>query len=155
MDIKDFLSPASVAADLQVSDKTRLLKQLSGQAAAALELDPEAIAGEILKREALGSTGIGNGVAIPHARIPGLARPYGVFVRLKAPIAFEAIDDQPVDLVFLLLLPATDEQLNALACVARKLRDEDALRNAREAAGDAELYRVIAAASPEPEQRPA
>jgi PTS system nitrogen regulatory IIA component len=97
-----------------------------------------------LKREALGSTGTGAGIAIPHARLEGIARPFGILVRLAKPIDFEAIDGQPVDLVFLLLLPAEPQgdQLNALACAARMLRDAQILRDLRRAADDAALYRA-------------
>jgi PTS system nitrogen regulatory IIA component len=145
MDIKDFLLPANVMADVQISDKSRLLRDLSIQAASALRFAPDVIAGAILKREALGSTGIGDRVAIPHARIQGLEKPYGIFARLRKPIEFDSIDDQPVDIVFLLLLPAAAEaeQLNTLACVARKLRDGDALREIRAAVDGAALYETI------------
>jgi Phosphoenolpyruvate-dependent sugar phosphotransferase system, EIIA 2 len=89
------------------------------------QFGPERIAAEILKREELGSTGTGGGVAIPHARIQELNEPFGIFARLNRPIDFQAIDTRPVDLVFLLLLPGdpVGEQLKALATVARKLRD--------------------------------
>ena len=147
MDIKKFLSPADTHVDLRASDKRCLLQELTRQAASALDLAPERISAEILKREELGSTGTGGGVAIPHARIQGLSRPFGVFARLNKPIDFEAIDGRPVDLVFLLLLPAepVGEQLKALASVARKLRDPAALRTLRAAAGTAELYAAIIA----------
>jgi PTS system nitrogen regulatory IIA component len=145
MDIKDFLSPADVMVDVQTSDKAWLLKDLSTRAASALKLKADAIADEILKREALGSTGIGGGVAIPHARVSGLKTPFGILVRLRKPIEFDAIDSQPVDFVFFLLLPAAreNEQFNALACVARKLRDAQVLRGVRGAADRDSLYRSI------------
>jgi PTS system nitrogen regulatory IIA component len=105
-------------------------------------LAPERIAAEILRREELGSTGTGGGVAIPHARIQGLNRSFGILARLNRPIDFEAIDGRPVDLVFLLLLPANPvgEQLKALASVARKLRDPACLRDLRSASSSAGLY---------------
>jgi nitrogen PTS system EIIA component len=133
MNIKEFLSPSDTLIDLRASDKTRLLQELARRAAAALGLAPERISAEILKREELGSTGTGGGVAIPHARIQGLNRSFGVLARLDEPIDFEAIDGRPVDLVFLLLLPANPvgEQLKALASVARKLRDPACLRDLR------------------------
>jgi PTS system nitrogen regulatory IIA component len=146
MDIRSFLSPDDCTADLRVSDKTRLLQELSRRAAEALQLPAERVSGEILKREQLGSTGMGQGVAIPHARLSDVSKPLGLFVRLKRQIDFEAIDGKPVDLVFLLLLPATaeGEQLNALAGVARKLRDPEIVRNLRHAADATELYRTMA-----------
>jgi PTS system nitrogen regulatory IIA component len=145
MDIRGLLSPADILVDLPAPDKSRLLSDLSTRAASTLQLDAGAIASQILKREALGSTGVGGGVAIPHARIPGLRRPFGVIARLRRPIAFDAIDEQPVDVVFLLLLPAAaeGEQLNALATVARKLRDKPTLRNIRTASDAATLYQAF------------
>jgi nitrogen PTS system EIIA component len=149
MDIKDFLSPDHVIVDMRAPDKTRLLKDLCVLAAGALKLEPEAVSGAILKREQLGSTGVGAGVAIPHARIEGLKAPFGLLARLKAPVEFDAIDGARVDLVFLLLLPAVaaGDQLNALAAVARRLRDPKVAAELRRA-GDAEsLYsRIIAPA---------
>src|SRR5262249_19394657 len=106
MDIKEFLSPSDTLIDVRTSDKTRLLQDLTHRAAATLHLPAERISAEILKREELGSTGTGGGVAIPHARIQGLNKPFGVFVRLTNPLDFEAIDPRPVGLVFLLLLHA-------------------------------------------------
>ena len=142
MDIKDYLSVTGILIDVPIGDKTRLLKELSTHVAAATGLGPTVVAAEILKREDLGSTGIGNGVAIPHARIEGLKNAHGVLARLREPIAFDAIDERPVDIVFVLLLPesAEGEQFSALACVARKLRDPDTLRGLRGAASSAALY---------------
>jgi PTS system nitrogen regulatory IIA component len=147
MNIKEFLSPDDTLADVRASDKTRLLQELAHRAATSLNLAAEQISGEILKREALGSTGTGGGVAIPHARIQGLHRSFGILARLNKPIDFEAIDGRPVDLVFLLLLPANPagEQLSALASVARKLRDPGCLRRLRSAGGTAGLYDAITA----------
>jgi nitrogen PTS system EIIA component len=132
--------------DVRASDKTRLLQQLSAQAANALGLDSDEVSEQITKREELGSTGVGNGVGLPHARLPGLKAPFGLLARLRHGIDFEAIDGQPVDVVFLLLLPETGDgaQLNALASVARALRDPDALRRFRRASDGEALYRAIA-----------
>jgi PTS system nitrogen regulatory IIA component len=145
MDIRDFLSPSEAIVDVRASNKDRLLKELCARAAATLNLDAEDISSEILKREALGSTGVGGGVAIPHARIKGLREPYGLLVRLRQPMDFDAIDSQPVDLMFLLLLPTAPEgeQLNALAAVARRLRDLDCVRHLRRAPDNATLYRAM------------
>ena len=103
------------------------------------------IATEVIKREALGSTGMGEGVAIPHARLRELKKPFGVLARLKQPIDFYAIDGKPVDLVFLLLLPVASqgEQLNALAFVARTLRKTELLRDLRRADSSDELYQAM------------
>jgi PTS system nitrogen regulatory IIA component len=144
MEIKDFLSPDDALIRVRAPDKSRLLQDLAARAASALGLDANLVAIELLKREALGSTGTGDGVAIPHARISDLKKPFGTLVRLKHAIDFDAIDGQPVDIVFLLLLPQSQgDPLNALASVARKLRDPEAVRRIRNAADDAELYRAI------------
>ena len=131
------------------SNKTKLLEDLCRRAASVLKVDAEKITADILKREELGSTGMGGGVAIPHARIPDVKRPFGLFTRLKSAIEFDAIDRQPVDLVFLLLLPTVSagEQLNALALVARRLRDADIIGNARRAADPSGLYAAMAQSS--------
>ena len=145
MKISDFLSPADVMLDVREGDKTRLLRQLSAQAAAEVGLDPVEVSTQITKREQLGSTGVGNGVALPHARLRGLKEPFGLLARLRRGIDFEAVDDQPVDIVFLLLLPDApdDAQLNALACVARALRDPEALQRVRRATDREALVRAI------------
>ena len=147
MDVKEFLSSSDILVDVRASDKTQLLQELARRAAASLNLAAEQISAEILKREELGSTGTGGGVAIPHARIQGLKRTFGILVRLKNPIDFQAVDSKPVDLVFLLLLSAESAgvQLNALASVARKLRDAACLRSLRSAGGAADLYDVMTA----------
>lgn len=145
MQIGDFLSAAETTVDVRASTKDRLLKELCTRAAATLKLDSQSIASKILKREELDSTGIGGGVAIPHARIKGLAEPHGVLVRLRQPMDFAAIDGQPVDLVFLLLLPAAPagEQLNALAAVARCFRDAETLSGLRTAPDAMSLYTAM------------
>jgi PTS system nitrogen regulatory IIA component len=148
MDIRQFLAPSEVIANVTASDKTRLLNELCLRAAQALKLDASRISGEILKREELGSTGVGAGIAIPHARIANVERPFGVLACLRKPIDFQAIDVRPVDVVFLLLLPATPvgEQLTALAAVARKLRDPTTVRNLRQASDSAALFEAMMAA---------
>jgi PTS system nitrogen regulatory IIA component len=146
MDINDLLAPSDVLVGIRTSDKTRLLEDLCGRAASILKIDADKITGDILKREELGSTGIGGGVAIPHARIAVVKKPFGLLARLKSAIEFDSIDHQPVDLVFLLLLPmaSAGEQLNALAMVARRLRDADITRDARHATGPSGLYAAVA-----------
>jgi PTS system nitrogen regulatory IIA component len=145
MHITDFLSPADVAIDVRAVDKAGLLKQLAVRAAAAIKLPSDMVAAEIEKRDELGSTGIGRGVAIPHARLREVRKPFAMLARLKAPIEFDAVDAEPVDIVFLILLPAASQlvQLNALAAVARTLRDEGVLHRMRSAASAAELHRVV------------
>ena len=145
MKISDFLSPADVALDVRESDKTRLLQQLSSQAAAKVGLSANEVCTQIIKREELGSTGVGNGVALPHARLQGLTTPFGLFARLRHGIDFEAIDSQPVNIVFLLLLPdgTGASQLNALASVARALRDPETLQRIRSAVDRDSLFQAI------------
>jgi PTS system nitrogen regulatory IIA component len=149
MKISDFLSPADVALDVCESDKARLLQQLSSQAAAKVGLSANEVCTQIIKREELGSTGVGNGVALPHARLRGLSTPFGLFARLRHGIDFEAIDSQPVNIVFLLLLPdgTGASQLNALASVARALRDPETLQRIRSAADRDSLFQAIVDAS--------
>jgi nitrogen PTS system EIIA component len=147
MNIKTFLSPADVLLDVRARDKVAVLDELSSRAAAVLNLSAELIAHEIERREELGSTGIGGGVSMPHARFREVKKPFGLLARLKQPVNFDAIDGQPVDLVFLLLLPASSQldQLNTLAAVARKLRDPKVLKDLRGATTASELYKAVAA----------
>ena len=149
MEISDFLAPSGVFVGIRGSNKTQLLEDLCRRAASVLKIDADKITADILKREKLGSTGVGGGVAIPHARIADVKKPFGIFARLKSAIEFDAIDRQPVDLVFLLLLPTAPaaEQLNALALVARRLRDADTTRNARRATDSPGLYAAMAQSS--------
>jgi nitrogen PTS system EIIA component len=145
MNIRDFLSPNDVAIDIAVSDKQKLLFELASKAGARLRLPPDYILAELSKREELGSTGVGEGVAIPHARFPEIDKAFGMLFRLRQPIDFDALDGKPIDLVFLLLLPESTkgEQLTALACVARKFRSPiltTALRHARDGA---EMVRLL------------
>ncbi|MGC2781804.1 MAG: PTS sugar transporter subunit IIA [Bradyrhizobium sp.] len=145
MTISDFLSPNDVMVDVRAPDKRQLLRELARKAAVALDLPAYQIAAELLKREELGSTGTGGGIAIPHARMQGVTKPFGILAKLRQPIDFDAIDGHPVDLVFVLLLPADPkgEQLGALACVARKLREPAAVVRMREAKDPAGLYAAI------------
>jgi len=147
MDIKSFLSAADVLMDVSAPDKARLLQKLADRAASVLDLPVDRIYRELSAREELGSTGTGSGIAIPHARIEGIKKPFGILARLKRPIDFNAIDDQSVDLVFLLLLPTAPagEQLNALASVARRLRNPQILRSLRDAADCSDLFGAISA----------
>jgi PTS system nitrogen regulatory IIA component len=146
MKIPDLLSPADVMIDVRAPNKSGLLRELAAKAASSLKLDVDQVAPLLLKREDLGSTGIGRGVAIPHARLPELDRPFGLLAKLKQPIEFDAIDGQAVDIVFVLLLPAAAEngQLGALALVARTLRPSDVLIGLRRAKTVSEIYSAVA-----------
>jgi len=125
MEIADLLAPKSVVAHLRVGTKKQVLQELARRAAALTGIAERRIYDVLAERERLGSTGIGRGVAVPHGKLAELPRLYGLFARLERPIPFEAIDDQPVDLVFALLAPAEAgaEHLRALARVSRLLRD--------------------------------
>ena len=144
--IADFLSPANVLAKVAAADKDSLLRALCQRAAGSVALPEASIAREILKREALGSTGVGGGIAIPHARMAGIARPFGLIAQLKKPIDFESVDGRPVDIVFLLLMPADreEESRNALASVARKLRDPAVVAAIRKGRDEAAVHAAIA-----------
>jgi nitrogen PTS system EIIA component len=147
MKVSDFLSSADVMTDLAFADKQKLLEDLARRAATIVDVQPALILSELVKREQLGSTGMGGGVAIPHARFHQVAKPWGMLVRLKRPIAFDAVDDQPVDTIVLLLLPdaSNSERLGALACIARKLRDPAMMAALRRARDGAEIYRTLTA----------
>lgn len=145
MKIEEFLAAENVFVGVNAPDKTRLLADLSSRAAGRLGCEVGDITGEVQRREDLGSTGMGGGIAIPHARLARLDKPFGLLARLKRPLDFDAVDGRAVDLVFLLLQPVSSQSdLNALAAVARALRDPARLLELRAAATSDELYRVIA-----------
>jgi nitrogen PTS system EIIA component len=146
MKISDLLSPTDVMLDIRATSKRALLQEFGAKAATNLGLPVDQVAPLLLKREDLGSTGIGKGVAIPHVRLPGAQRPYALLARLRQPIEFDAIDGQAVDIVFVLLLPDNAEsgQLGALALVARTLRPPENLARLRSAKTASELYAAIA-----------
>jgi PTS system nitrogen regulatory IIA component len=147
MKVSDFLSSADVITDLAFADKQKLLEELARRAAPIVDVLPTLILSELSKREQLGSTGMGGGVAIPHARFHQVGKPFGMLVRLKRPIDFDAVDDALVDTIVLLLLPDTPggERLGALACIARKLRDPAIMATLRRARDGAEIYRTLTA----------
>lgn len=149
MKISDCLVPTQVMVDVKASDKNQLLAQLSAEAADVAGLPADEVAQEIAKREELGSTGVGNGVALPHARLTSLKTPFALFARLRHGIDFDAIDGEKVDIVVLLLIPESGDSAkgNALACVARALRDTETLRKVRSAPDREALFRIIADAA--------
>jgi PTS system nitrogen regulatory IIA component len=152
MEIADLVRPAGVVANLKATTKKQLLQELAARAAALTGLHERTIFDVLLERERLGTTGVGQGIAIPHGKLADLDRLHGLFARLDQPIDFEAIDDQPVDLVFLLLAPeqAGADHLKALAKVSRLLRDKDMCEKLRGSEGAEALYALIteSAASP-------
>lgn len=133
MQLNDFLDFDSIRVGLSAGNKRKLLQLLGQLAGAHIGFDPAAIVETVAERERLGSTGFGNGVAIPHGKIAGLNQIYGMVVRLAEPIDYKAIDGQPVDLVFLLLSPpdAGAEHLKALAAVSRVVRHGPTLEKLR------------------------
>jgi len=147
MKISDFLASTAVTTDVAATDKQELLADLARKAAAVVDLPAENILAELLKREELGSTGMGGGVAIPHARFHQVKKPFGMLTRLRKPIDFDAVDGNPVDTVFLLLLPdaPVGERLGALASIARKLRNPATMTALRRARNGAEVYSTLAA----------
>jgi PTS system nitrogen regulatory IIA component len=145
MILSQFIKPESVMIDLPAPSKTKLLRSLSDQAALALDLPADDIFQAIHNREKLGSTGVGEGIAIPHAPVPGLETPFGMVVRLKKPIDFESIDDIPVDIVCLLLMPgqSSTTYLNVLASMARKLRSPKVVKSIRQAVLIEQVYTAL------------
>ena len=145
MNTADFLAEDDVLLDYAAASKMQVLQGLSRMAANRLNLKPVPIATALLKREQLGSTGVGGGVALPHAGVAGLDRPFGILARLKNPIDFDAVDGNPVDIVFLLLVPpaSSTDQLAALACVARALKDPQIQTQLRAAARIDVMYRAV------------
>ncbi|MGB6324305.1 MAG: PTS sugar transporter subunit IIA [Methylocella sp.] len=145
MDLASLVDPSRVVFGARANDKEQLLLDLASRAAAALNLDPKAILNALRAREELGSTGLGEGFALPHARIEGLDHFFGMFARLKQPVHFDSIDAKPVDLVFLLLIPATaqGEHLAALAAVSRHLRDKEFAARLRGASSVAALCSLL------------
>ena len=125
MDMVNFLAQEGIVANLKASSKKQALQELSQQAAVLTGLHERTIFDVLLQREKLGTTGIGRGIAIPHGKMQELERLHGIFARLPKPIDFDAIDEQPVDLIFLLLAPesAGADHLKALARISRLLRD--------------------------------
>lgn len=145
MQLSEFLDFDSVQHSLAAGNKRALLQQLSQLAAQSLSVDSAAILSNIVERERLGSTGFGHGVAIPHGKVRGLSRIYGLFVRLSEPIDYKAIDGEPVDLVFLLLSPpdAGAEHLKALAAISRVVRNAATLEKMRGARSRDALAAVL------------
>jgi PTS system nitrogen regulatory IIA component len=144
--LSDLVAPNAIIPALKVNSKKQALQELAARAAEISGQNERAIFEILLQREKLGSTGVGNGIAIPHGKLAKLIKLFGLFARLDRPIDFEALDGQPVDLVFLLLAPegAGADHLKALARVARLLRDPDIVHKLRESRDAEALYAVLA-----------
>lgn len=145
MDLSDLIRPNSVLPALRANSKKQAIQELAAKGAKITGIEERPIFDALLQREKLGSTGVGGGIAIPHGKLAGLDRIHGVFARLVRPIDFEAVDDQPVDLLFLLLAPenAGADHLKALARIARILREPGVVARLRTAADAHALYAVL------------
>jgi len=146
MEIIDFLAPERVLLDVRSRDKSLLISEIArifGRLMPALK--PEAVEAALLAREQLGSTGLGDGFALPHARIEHLESYLGLFVRLARPISFDAIDDKPVMLVFVLLIPSEGpaSHVSALAAISRRFRSTTLVTNLHKAKTQAEAYELL------------
>lgn len=147
--LSDFLSPEAVLPALKVNSKKQAIQELAAKAAGLTGLPERVIFDTLLQRERLGSTGVGNGIAIPHGKLPEIGRLFGLFARLDRPIDFDALDGEPVDLVFLLLAPeaAGADHLKALARVARVLRDQNIAQKLRLTREPAALHALLTSAA--------
>jgi PTS system nitrogen regulatory IIA component len=145
MNLKDIMNADAVRFSSHTSSKKRLLQEISEQAASVYDLDAADVVAALTEREKLGSTGVGRGVAIPHARFDGLDRVYGFFTRLEKPVDFDSVDRQPVDLIFTILAPQKEgaEHLKALALVSRTLRSENTCSKLRANDDAAALYALL------------
>ncbi|MGV1014810.1 MAG: PTS IIA-like nitrogen regulatory protein PtsN [Methyloceanibacter sp.] len=141
----DLIAPEAVVPSLKVKTKKQLLQELSARAGRLTGLSERDIFDVLWQREQLGSTGLGHGVAIPHAKLAGLKHIVSVFARLAEPVDFDAADGEKVDIVFLLLAPegAGADHLKALACISRLLREVQAVEKLRASKDASALYAVI------------
>ena len=144
--LTDLVAPNAIIPALKVNSKKQILQELAAKAAELSGQSERTVLETLQQREKLGSTGVGGGVAIPHGKLPKLGKLFGLFARLERPVDFEAMDNQPVDLVFLLLAPETAgaDHLKALARVARLLRETDVVRKLRDSRDAEALYAVLA-----------
>ncbi|RST80383.1 PTS IIA-like nitrogen-regulatory protein PtsN [Aquibium carbonis] len=148
MDLSDLIEVPAILPALKANSKKQLLQLLAEKASEVTGLSEREIFDTILQRERLGSTGVGNGIAIPHGKLPGIKAITGVFARLDHPVEFESLDDQPVDMVFLLLAPegAGADHLKALSRIARVLRDSETVAKIRGTRDAAAIYAFLSTA---------
>lgn len=141
----DLITPQAILANLKAGSKKQALQDMARRAAELTGQHERAVFDVLLERERLGTTGVGHGIAIPHGKLPGLERVHGVFARLDRPIDFDAIDEQPVDLIFLLLAPehAGADHLKALARVSRLLRDQSMCEKLRGSDSADAIYALL------------
>ncbi|MEQ8746618.1 PTS IIA-like nitrogen regulatory protein PtsN [Pyruvatibacter sp.] len=145
MDLSDLVTADRVFASLHSGSKKQVLQDLASRASEASGIDTRVIFEALIERERLGSTGVGHGIAIPHARLADMTQLEGFFARLETPIEFDAVDSAPVDLVFLLLVPEESgaDHLKALARISRLLRNEAVTNQLRSASTVAELFQTL------------
>jgi len=143
IEITDLLTPRGVIAQLRVSNKKQALQELARRGATQTGVSERDIYDALAERERLGSTGIGKGVAVPHGKLAQLPRLFALFARLERPVPFEAVDDRPVDLMFVLLVPAEAEHLRALARISRLLRDDAICQKLRGTDNADALYALL------------
>ncbi|AGF73911.1 nitrogen regulatory IIA [Bartonella australis AUST/NH1] len=145
MNLSELIAPDAIIPALKANSKKQVLQILAEKAARLTGLNERTVSDIILQREKLGSTGLGDGVAIPHGKLPGIDRIIGIFAHLENPVDFEAVDDRPVDLIFLLLVPenASADHLKALSKVARVLRCPDIAQKLRNTHDSRALYTLL------------
>ncbi|GGF94322.1 MULTISPECIES: PTS IIA-like nitrogen regulatory protein PtsN [Rhizobium] len=145
MALADLLHQDAIIPALKATSKKQLLQELAAKAAKLTGVSEREIFDVILQRERLGSTGVGHGIAIPHGKLNGISSISGIFARLESPVDFEALDDEPVDLVFLLLAPegAGADHLKALSRIARVLRDQDLAAKLRQTDSASAIYAFL------------
>lgn len=150
MSLSNILSPEAVKVQASCPSKRRLFQDLAEMARDCWGLESAAVTEALLEREGLGPTGVGRGVALPHARLSGLDRVRGLFLRLERPLDFDSVDRQPVDLVFCLLAPSSAgvEHLKALALVSRTLRDAAVCQKLRANSDPATLHTILTESGP-------
>jgi nitrogen PTS system EIIA component len=145
MALADLLHQDAIIPALKATSKKQILQELAVKAAKLTGVSEREIFDVILQRERLGSTGVGHGIAIPHGKLAGISAISGIFARLESPVDFEALDDEPVDLVFLLLAPegAGADHLKALSRIARILRDQDLAAKLRQTDSASAIYAFL------------
>ncbi|WP_208437163.1 PTS IIA-like nitrogen regulatory protein PtsN [Bartonella taylorii] len=145
MNLSELIAPEAIIPVLKANSKKQVLQILAEKAAELTGLSEHVIFDIVLQREKLGSTGLGGGIAIPHGKLPDINRIVGIFARLESPVDFEALDDEPIDLVFLLLAPenAGADHLKALSQIARVLRHTDVVQKLRNTHDANALYALL------------
>jgi nitrogen PTS system EIIA component len=145
MNLSEIVDARAIIPQLKAQNKKHLLQELSQAIAPMVAVDHRIVFEALLTREKLGSTGLGQGIAIPHGRLPNITRVYGLFARLLNPVAYDSVDNEPVDLVFVLLSPAQAgaDHLKALARISRLLREPDTIKKLRGTDNAEGLYAIL------------